>query len=242
MSWAGAKTFNGSKGGTRMSDGSNIGTSNDKPKDISDPKLSLPYRWLEWRRQRALQDDRWLTLLPLFSLLGCVALVIYAVSQSSWAVLGYGSIVGVTSTLVGGLVGVLFGIPRSSEGSKSQQTGSDYVPNTNLEQVSDWLTKILVGVGLVQLGHAPDALERLANSMKSGFGESTSSASFGLALSLSFAIAGFIYFYLWSHIFFIKDFTKFKNANGKPAPSTGGNDRGLPPANGQGSSPITGPE
>jgi hypothetical protein len=213
-----------------MTDGNDDGTSKDCVKE----KLSWPYRWLEWRKHRAAQDDRWLTLLPMFSLLGSVALIIYAAtSRNAWAVIGYGAIVSVSSTLAGGLVGVLFGIPRSLEGSKSQQSGAEYVPNSNLEQVSDWLTKILVGVGLVQLGHAPVALEHLANSMKSGFGASTSSASFGLALSLSFAIAGFIYFYLWSRIFFIKDFTTVKNAKEALAASIGETQNGAPAASGE---------
>jgi hypothetical protein len=170
-----------------------------------------------WKRQRdpKEQEDRWLTLLPLFSLLGVIALVAYAAtSHHFWSVTGYGAIVALSSTLAGGLVGILFGIPRSLEDSQTQ-TNSEYKGNTNLEQVSDWLTKILVGVGLVQLGHAPDALEHLANSMKSGFGAGASSASFGLALSLSFAIAGFIYFYLWSRIFLPIDLPRNGKAKSK---------------------------
>ena len=77
------------------------------------------------------------------------------------------------SLLIGALLGFLFGVPRSappSEGktAKSKDRTEDrtepagdapdpnrYRPNTNLEEVSDWLTKILVGVGLTQLGTAP---------------------------------------------------------------------------------------
>jgi glucosamine-6-phosphate deaminase len=47
----------------------------------------------------------------------------------------------------------LFGIPRSlagPEGAEDKAAAGAYRPNTNLEQISDWLTKILVGVGLVQ--------------------------------------------------------------------------------------------
>jgi len=179
-------------------------------------------RWFRKRhRQPGEPADRWLTLLPTFSLLGIIALAIYAFSlHNSWAVLGYGVVVAVSSTLAGGLVGVLFGIPRSVEGSQNQKPTDGYVGNTNLEQVSDWLTKILVGVGLVQLGHAPDALKHLANSMKSGFGASSSSASFGLALSLTFAIGGFLYFYLWSRIFLFIDLPRSKSSSSETADSS----------------------
>ncbi len=188
-------------------------------KDTSKAKSTWRlFRWLTGRRDPSDDQNRWLVLLPLFSLLGAIALVIYAAaSRSPWTVLGYGVAVGVSSTLAGGLIGILFGIPRSVEGSQTQQPNEGYVGNTNLEQVSDWLTKILVGVGLVQLGHAPGAMEHLANSMKTGFGASTSSASFGLAMSLAFAIAGFIYFYLWSRIFFIEDLLRIRKRIAEPA-------------------------
>ncbi len=132
--------------------------------------------------------------------LGVMALVIYAAALHSWSVLGYGLGVSAATILVGGLVGFLFGIPRTNNASNS---GSDYQGNTNLEQVSDWLTKILVGVGLVQLARSPSALAHLADAMKPGFGGADSSAGFALAISIFFTAAGFMYLYLWSRIDFL---------------------------------------
>jgi hypothetical protein len=123
-----------------------------------------------------------------------ISLAIYAADLHSWSVLGYGIAIGSASTLTGGLIGVLFGIPRSPDGVQGTSTATGYRGNTNLEQISDWLTKILVGVGLVQLGRAPNALARLADSMKSG-----------LALTIFLAVAGFMYLYLWSRIFLFRD-------------------------------------
>ncbi|MEA5511943.1 hypothetical protein VB715_19395 [Crocosphaera sp. UHCC 0190] len=73
-------------------------------------------------------------------------------------------IIAFSSFALGGLIGFLFGIPRyfnekksynsssqSSENSQSRSNQINYRSNTNLEQISDWLTKILVGVGLTQL-------------------------------------------------------------------------------------------
>jgi hypothetical protein len=57
-------------------------------------------------------------------------------------------ILSAASLITGGFFGFLFGIPRSLS-----TPGPSFVqPNTNLEQISDWLTKILVGVGLTQIG------------------------------------------------------------------------------------------
>jgi len=67
-----------------------------------------------------------------------------------------------------------------------------------LEQVSDWLTKIIVGVGLVQIGHIVPALSKLAESMKAPLGGQPSSAAFGLGLAITEALLGFFYFYFWS--------------------------------------------
>lgn len=49
--------------------------------------------------------------------------------------------------LVGGILGFLFGMPRYREPTADART---YQPSTNLEQVSDWLTKILIGVGIAE--------------------------------------------------------------------------------------------
>lgn len=60
----------------------------------------------------------------------------------------------------GGMAGFLFGIPRSAQEPQGSaglplEQASEYKVNTNLEQISDWLTKIIVGIGLTQLGTVP---------------------------------------------------------------------------------------
>jgi hypothetical protein len=85
---------------------------------------------------------------------------------------------------VGALLGFLFGIPRSVQetgpatavttpGAAEERIAYErgaYEVNTNLEQISDWLTKILVGVGLIQLGSLTGPLGRLVDSIAAGFG------------------------------------------------------------------------
>jgi hypothetical protein len=151
------------------------------------------------------QRNLWRFLLPLFTLFGPISLVIYATDLHKWSVLGFGLGVGAAATLSGGLVGFLFGIPRSPDAAQGTSAKTGYLVNTNLEQISDWLTKILVGVGLVQLGRAPNALARLAHSLKPGFGGESSSSSFGLAIAIFLAISGFLYLYLWTRVYFSRD-------------------------------------
>lgn len=64
-----------------------------------------------------------------------------------------------SASLAGGsAIGFLFGLPRSTkykvfkseDGSINNNADSAYSDNTNLEEVSDWLTKIIVGLSLVK--------------------------------------------------------------------------------------------
>lgn len=59
---------------------------------------------------------------------------------------------------VGGfLIGFLFGIPKVLQANETvaARANPQYRVNKNLEQISDWLTKIIVGLGLVQLRSVP---------------------------------------------------------------------------------------
>jgi hypothetical protein len=59
------------------------------------------------------------------------------------------------------LLGFLFGVPRApSDGGGTRTRAS-----TNLEQIADWLTKILVGVGIAQFDEIGDAFGRLTRSV-----------------------------------------------------------------------------
>ena len=130
-------------------------------------------RTADVQRNESLPLQRlWLRSLSLCIVAGSVVVLIFAV-QSPNSSLGVASLLAGACLLVGGLLGFLFGVPRSArgidhstgkpEGAKGATVdpattdgdASEYRPNTNLEEVSDWLTKILVGVGLTQLINAP---------------------------------------------------------------------------------------
>ena len=99
----------------------------------------------------------WTYFIPALGGLGVLITLIY-VSQVAggkrWIVFGTAIAIAGAAAVVGGVVGFLFGIPLTSKQRAAAANDSQYEPNTNLEQVSDWLTKIIVGVGLVQLGRA----------------------------------------------------------------------------------------
>ena len=77
--------------------------------------------------------------------------------------------------MAGFLTGFLFGVPKFGAGDASPKKpacparsgassaqGYSQRPNTNLEQISDWLTKIIVGLGLVELKQIPTHLGNAA--------------------------------------------------------------------------------
>jgi hypothetical protein len=64
----------------------------------------------------------------------------------------------------GALVGFLFGIPKTTQDPKAA-SGTVEVQqkvNTNLEDISDWMTKIFVGLGLSQIAKIPPRLQLAA--------------------------------------------------------------------------------
>jgi tetratricopeptide (TPR) repeat protein len=149
--------------------------------------------------------------LGLWTTAGLLSIAIYAVSRlevgrwyvhsanTALEVFGYGALLGIASMAVGGLFGFLFGIPRTIQ-SEDKSPSTDYrqAVNTNLEQISDWLTKILVGVGLTQLNNLPTKLWALADRLKPGLNDNQAITT---CIVLNFLVCGFFAGYLLTRLF-----------------------------------------
>jgi CheY-like chemotaxis protein len=147
---------------------------------------------------------------------GIGVVVLYALQGRSpaevVAIATVGVMVAAASLALGGLVGFIFGIPRSLQAeprpASDQETTSDrtqplsgsFAHNTSLEQISDWLTKILVGVGLTQLANAPSALAALGGFLAPGLGGFPSAQVFAAGLLIYYALDGFFLGYLWTRL------------------------------------------
>ena len=163
----------------------------------------------------------WLPALAVAPAVGLVGIALYAGSVGdSGAVLAVAILVAGAAFLGGGLLGFLFGIPRSLAGSETEASPpspsagdaaartASYRSNTNLEQISDWLTKILVGVGLVQLGTLTRETGELVDFLAPALGASPSSPAFALALLLLYAISGFLIVYLVTRVYLGRIFAR----------------------------------
>ena len=131
----------------------------------------------------------------------CVLYVLQFPPREALSVLGAAAAVAGASGAVGSFIGFLFGVPKTLQSDQPGAAGTTYLANTNLEQISDWLTKILVGIGLVQIARVPDALSQLADALSPAFGGVDTSGVFALSLALYFAIGGLALTYLWTRTF-----------------------------------------
>jgi hypothetical protein len=95
---------------------------------------------------------------------------------------------------LGGLVGFLFGIPRLT------YSGGVYRPSTNLDDVADWLTKIIVGLGLTQLGKAGDQLNLISENALAGCSTPCPAKGFVGGLLLFGLASGFLFGYVWTRL------------------------------------------
>jgi hypothetical protein len=111
---------------------------------------------------------------------------------------------------IGAALGFLFGVPKtglSTNGNKDTQMGtqqsSQTRPNTNLEEISDWLTKIIVGLTLVNVKTIGSTLWQISEKMALVAGKDPSgiNTSVSLAILITFLTAGFLNGYFCTRLF-----------------------------------------
>jgi hypothetical protein len=151
-------------------------------------------------------------------LLGVLSVMIYAAhtggKEGFLSIASVGILLGGAAGFFGGALGFLFGIPRTlqqetpgsaTDGGAGAEGGSagpriDYRVNTNLEQISDWLTKILVGVSLTQISEIRSGLVTLTEFAAAGLGPQAQGEVFAFALLSYSAVLGFLFGYLWTRL------------------------------------------
>lgn len=139
------------------------------------------------------------------------------------------------ASLAGGLIGFLFGIPRSDDRVSRTTVAAGPAPpspplvegtartdqvsspglagvglrrNTNLETISDGLTKGLLGIGVSQLYRAPEAFKAVADALGPAFGPGTSGKVVGMAVVLYGLGSGFFFGYLSTRIYLTRVFER----------------------------------
>ena len=161
----------------------------------------------------------WLALVVRLGLQGIAAHFQGPVAASS----AYSSLTFTTATafiwtlawLTGGfLFGFVFGIPKviaattsatnPALNDPSQNPSPKLKVNTNLEDISDWLTKVLVGATLTQVVKIPGAIGVAAEFMSGN--DATKPFSFNAALLIYYSSLGFLSGYILTRMFFARAF------------------------------------
>jgi hypothetical protein len=93
----------------------------------------------------------------------------------------------------GGLLGFIFAVPKYRTESSP---GKEFSYNSNLEQVSDWLTKIIIGASLVQINNIIAGIENISLSVAKDV-PIPSIATASVTAILYSVFAGFMWGYLW---------------------------------------------
>ena len=174
-------------------------------------------------RGEAPWDVRWPLAGNVILLLGLVVAYSFSVgSRNFLATFSVLLVAAAASSTVGALLGFIFGVPRRAGeqgtdggpgylgalGSAEADLGASidrddlgsagrYVTNTNLAQVSDWLTKVLIGAGLVQLSQLPRAL-RAASDFIAETLPGAGAPAFAAGLIVYGLTSGFILTFLWT--------------------------------------------
>ena len=160
-------------------------------------------------------QSKWSSYLGL-SILAGFATVILGSAQSdrySPKAIAAGLILSGSSLVLGLLIGFLFAIPKTTKESQAdmstnqspRKSQASYIPNSNLEDISDWLTKMIIGVGLIQLKEIPGYISTISAYWERSVGYNFQSA-YVSAVIVFFVLGGFLIGYLWTRLALIQDF------------------------------------
>jgi len=140
-----------------------------------------------------------------------------AAAAGDWFHIATTTLWALASLAVGAFVGLLFGIPRAKptpaqgadpKAASVTTTAPHSEVNNNLIEVSDWLTKIIVGVGLVQLGSLPEKLKMLARPLAACLGADCGLAA-AVGIIIFFVFSGFLAGYINARTFITAMFEVF---------------------------------
>jgi hypothetical protein len=137
--------------------------------------------------------------------LALAAIGLYAASGGK-SVAASALLVSAGAFAAGGALGFLFGVPHVVAAATSTTGEPVLRSSSHLEEIADWLTKILVGLGLVELGKiiasGTDFLDFLNPAFGGeGSGSKDSSGAVALADVTFFAVTGFIALYYITRVF-----------------------------------------
>ena len=150
-------------------------------------------------------------MLALF--LGWVGQLAYGITSQTTLAAGFRTFwilwfSGASTFFIGAIIGFLFGIPKTRRLLDDPQATPGYVDNSNLEDVSDWLTKIVVGIGLVEIRQIAEVAVRASRFIAEQLNDSPGAQTMAMA-SLVYGFAcGFLNYYCWARVNLSEEFRR----------------------------------
>lgn len=127
---------------------------------------------------------------------------------------------GLACFLSGLLIGFIFGLPKIIQDNTSNHTNDNskdhykQIVNKSLEEISDWLTKIIVGLGLVNLKKIPEYIQSLSIWITCHWEANCNVYSNYMAAEIIvFVILGFFFGYLGTRLIVSGMFKEADNSN-----------------------------
>jgi hypothetical protein len=102
---------------------------------------------------------------------------------------------------VGTIAGFLFGVPKvlsNPANTPDAPSESLYKINTNLEEISDWLTKIILGLGLVHLDKIIRFVDSVGGEAATAIGQAQGAKLIAISAMIYGCVCGFIVVYIWT--------------------------------------------
>ena len=105
-----------------------------------------------------------------------------------------------------GILGFLFGVPKVLQDDTKRTDGYRQVVNTNLDQISDWLTKVVVGLTLVNARQLSRSLQGTADILANALGGRPADLAVALGLIVYFSAIGFLATYILTRLYLAQAF------------------------------------
>lgn len=120
-------------------------------------------------------------------IVGLIGIIGFPLSNSGngFSLVFIGILLGMASMVCGFFTGTLFGMPK-----RNATDSSDYTLNNSLVEISEWLTKIIVGLGLVNLREIPEYLYNLGQFVKKDSNNQSYVDFYAMSILVYFSVLG----------------------------------------------------
>lgn len=141
------------------------------------------------------------------------------------AIVGVGLFLASAAIAAGSMLGFLFGVPKASRilgPDHTPDSGDEpaYLPNTNLETISDWLTKVIVGIGLVQLREVIGWIDQIGQHAGNAMGGTMVMRVIATSLLVHNFLMGFFQGFLVAYLYLPKVFAAARLSADHATPHT----------------------